>query len=463
MKIIIVGNGKVGFSLAEQLVLEQHDITIVDMNERSLRQAADILDVMVVKGNAVSADTLREAGAPEADLLVAATNADEVNMVCSLTAKNLGTKYTVARIRNPEYTANLDELRENLKIDMVINPESATAWDIARLLRFPMAANIETFCRGRVEMMGFRLQQGDFLVDKPLYTLSSQIKKLDLLFCAAQRSGEIIIPNGSFVPQTDDKLYVIGRPDSLDQFFRVLGRYSHKIQQVMVVGGGKITTYLADLLTKAGMRLKIVEQDELRCRQLSEHFPKATILQGDGTEQELLDSENLTACDAFVALTNRDEDNLIISLYAMQQGLTKVIAKCNRQNYVGIARTAGLDSVLSPKMITSSYILRMVRGLHNSQGSVMNALYRIADGKAEAMEFSVGLDTLHLGIPLKELPLRSGVLLAVIVRDRQIIIPEGSSTLQQGDSVIIISRNSGITNLNEIYQDGAPGSAGGVK
>ena len=276
-------------------------------------------------------------------------------------------------------------------------------------------------------------------------------------------SGEIIIPNGSFVPQTDDKLYVIGRPDSLDQFFRVLGRYSHKIQQVMVVGGGKITTYLADLLTKAGMRLKIVEQDELRCRQLSEHFPKATILQGDGTEQELLDSENLTACDAFVALTNRDEDNLIISLYAMQQGLTKVIAKCNRQNYVGIARTAGLDSVLSPKMITSSYILRMVRGLHNSQGSVMNALYRIADGKAEAMEFSVGLDTLHLGIPLKELPLRSGVLLAVIVRDRQIIIPEGSSTLQQGDSVIIISRNSGITNLNEIYQDGAPGSAGGVK
>jgi len=201
MKIIIAGNGKVGFSLAEQLVREAHDVTIIDLREDSLRRASDMLDIMTVRGNSVSAGVLREAGAEKADLLVAATSSDEVNMVCCLTAKNLGTKYAIARIRNPEYTESLEELRRNLKIDMVINPESATAAEISRLLRFPAAANIESFCRGRVELMGFRLQEGDFLVGSPLYALSSQIKRLSLLFCAVDREGSVTIPNGSFVPQ----------------------------------------------------------------------------------------------------------------------------------------------------------------------------------------------------------------------------------------------------------------------
>lgn len=453
MKIIIIGTGKVGFSLAEQLLNEKHDITIVDTQDSALRRATDALDIMSVKGNGVSTDTLREAGAEDADLLVAATNSDEVNMVCCLTAKHLGAKYTIARIRNPEYNLGLHELKKNMGIDMVINPENATAVEISRLLRFPSAANIETFCRGRVELMGFRLQEGDFLVNQPLHALSAQVKQLSLLVCAVDRDGEVTIPNGSFVPQVWDKLYLIGRPTSLDQFFRLLGRYSPKVKTVFIVGGGKISVYLTAILEKMKMRVKIVELSEKRCRLVSEMMPRTTVICGDGTDQELLESERMSAADAFVALTDRDEDNLIISLYAMQQGMHKVVTKCNRQNYTGIARAVGLDSVISPKLITAAQILQLVRGMQNSQGSVMNTLYRIADGKTEAMEFTVGPSTRHLNVPLRDLHLHKGILIAVIMRDGEIIIPEGSSCIQEGDSVIIISRDRPIQDLNDIYAE----------
>ena len=453
MKIIIIGTGKVGFSLAEQLLNEKHDITIVDTQDSALRRATDALDIMSVKGNGVSTDTLREAGAEDADLLVAATNSDEVNMVCCLTAKHLGAKYTIARIRNPEYNLGLHELKKNMGIDMVINPENATAVEISRLLRFPSAANIETFCRGRVELMGFRLQEGDFLVNQPLHALSAQVKQLSLLVCAVDRDGEVTIPNGSFVPQVGDKLYLIGRPTSLDQFFRLLGRYSPKVKTVFIVGGGKISVYLTAILEKMKMRVKIVELSEKRCRLVSEMMPRTTVICGDGTDQELLESERMSAADAFVALTDRDEDNLIISLYAMQQGMHKVVTKCNRQNYTGIARAVGLDSVISPKLITAAQILQLVRGMQNSQGSVMNTLYRIADGKTEAMEFTVGPSTRHLNVPLRDLHLHKGILIAVIMRDGEILIPEGSSCIQEGDSVIIISRDRPILDLNDIYAE----------
>ena len=453
MKIIIIGTGKVGFSLAEQLLNEKHNITIVDTQDSALRRATDALDIMSVKGNGVSTDTLREAGAEDADLLVAATNSDEVNMVCCLTAKHLGAKYTIARIRNPEYNLGLHELKKNMGIDMVINPENATAVEISRLLRFPSAANIETFCRGRVELMGFRLQEGDFLVNQPLHALSAQVKQLSLLVCAVDRDGEVTIPNGSFVPQVGDKLYLIGRPTSLDQFFRLLGRYSPKVKTVFIVGGGKISVYLTAILEKMKMRVKIVELSEKRCRLVSEMMPRTTVICGDGTDQELLESERMSAADAFVALTDRDEDNLIISLYAMQQGMHKVVTKCNRQNYTGIARAVGLDSVISPKLITAAQILQLVRGMQNSQGSVMNTLYRIADGKTEAMEFTVGPSTRHLNVPLRDLHLHKGILIAVIMRDGEIIIPEGSSCIQEGDSVIIISRDRPIQDLNDIYAE----------
>lgn len=451
MKIVIVGNGKVGFSLAEQLAAEDHDVTVVDIEEKNLSGASDTLDIMTVQGNGVSIATLREAGVDSADLLAATTNSDEVNMVCCLLAKNMGTKYTVARIRNPEYTVTVAELRRNLKIDMAINPENATAIEIARLLRFPAAANIQTFCRGKVEMMGFRLQEGDFLIGKPLYSLGDNIKRLSLLFCAVERGGELTIPKGSYIPEAGDKLYLIGHPESLDQFFRILGRYTSQVKSAFILGGGKITGYLLPILTKLGMKIKVIEQQEDRCRSLNERFPNVTAICGDATDQELLESEAMRDYDCFVALTNSDEDNFIISQYAQQEGLGKVITKCSRRNYTGIARAVGLDSVLSPKTITTARILNVVRGLQNSKGSVMHSLHRIANEAAEAMEFTVNSNTSHLGAPLRDLKLHTNVLIAVIVRDNQIIIPEGSSSLQAGDRVIIIAPSGKIMDLNDIF------------
>ncbi len=453
MNIIIVGDGKVGYTLAEHLSGEEHNVTIVDTNDEALRKASEALDVMTLKGNGAAITTLREAGADQADVLIAATSMDEINMVCCLTAKKLGTKFTIARVRNVEYTVDVDALKDEMGIDLLINPEKATATEIARLLRFPSAANIETFYRGRVELMSFRARAEDFFLGKPLSELSNQVRNLPILFCAAEREGRVIIPDGSFVPQVGDKLYVIGAPLGVHEFFKLIGRYAPHIKNVFVVGGGKITYYLASILERMNIHVKIVEQSEARCLQLSEVLPHCLIIQGDGTDQELLESENFSDTDAFVALTGRDEDNLIISFYAMQRQVTKVVSKCNRQNYAGIAHNLGLESVISPKLFTANQILQIVRGMQNSKGSVMNTLYKIADGGAEAMEFVVGENTLHLGTPLKDLKLKKNILVAVIIHQGKTIIPLGSSTIEKGDTVILVSKDHAILDINDIFND----------
>ena len=453
MNIIIVGDGKVGFTLAEHLSREEHDVTIIDTSDNALQKASDTLDVMCIKGNGASLTALKEAGADTADLLIAVTNLDEVNMVCCLTGKRLGAKYTIARVRNFEYTAAQGMLKMGMGIDLLINPENDTAVEISRILRFPSAANIETFYRGRVELMSFRAREEDFFMGQPLSALSRKVRDLPILFCAAERNEEVLIPDGSFVPQVGDKLYLIGAPLGLHGFFELMGRYAPKIRNVFVVGGGRITFYLAALMERMNMKVTIVERKEERCRQLSELLPHTLVINGDGTDQELLESENMAANDAFVALTDRDEDNLIISLYALQKGLKKVVAKCNRQNYTGIVQHLGLDSVISPKLITAGHILQVVRGMQNSKGSVMNALYRIAEGGAEAAEFAVNGTTRHLHTPLKDLRLKRGVLIAVIIHQGQVIIPVGSSVISSGDTVIIISRGMGILDVNDIYDE----------
>lgn len=454
LKIIIVGDGKVGFTLAEHLSQEEHNVTVIDTNDDALRRASESLDVMCVKGNGASISTLKESGAGSADVLIAATSLDEVNMVCCLTAKRLGTKFTIARVRNVEYAMELSRMKQELGIDMAINPENATAVEISRLLRFPNAANIETFCRGRVELISFRVREGDFLAGQPLAAQTGKIRELAMLVCAVEREdGEVIIPDGSFVPRVGDRLYLVGQPPGLTAFFRLLGRHTPKLHSAFIIGGGRVAHYLTSILLKLGMQVKIVERNLERCRLLSDMLPHALIIQGDGTDQELLEEENASASDAFIALTDRDEDNILISLYAMQQGVKKVVAKSNRQNYTGIAHAAGLDSVISPKLITASQILQVVRGMQNSKGSVMNALYKICDGHAEALEFIANETTHNQGIPLKDLRLKKGILIAVLVHNGQIVIPDGSTSITSGDTVILISRNHGILDLNDIYED----------
>lgn len=461
LKIIIVGDGKVGFALAEHLSQEEHDVTVIDTNDDALKRASEALDVMCVKGNGASISALRESGVDSADIIIAATSLDEVNMICCQTAKRLGAKFAIARVRNVEYAMELSMLKHELGIDLVINPEQATAIEIARLLRFPSAANLETFCRGRVELISFRVREGDFLAGQPL-SQQTELQTLPMLLCAAETvKGDVVIPEGSFVPQPGDRLYLIGEPSGLTAFFRLLGRHTPKCRTVFLVGGGRIAHYLAVMLEKQGIHVKIIERNLDRCRHLSEMLPHAMVICGDGTDQELLEQENVTASDAFVALTDRDEDNLIISLFAMQQGISKVIAKSNRQNYAGIAHAAGLDSVISPKLLTAGQILQVVRGMQNSKGSVMNALYKIADGHAEAMEFMVNETTRYRDVPLRDLRLKKGILIAVLVHQGRIVIPDGSSVISAGDTVILISRNHGILDINDIYDDSLLDLGGG--
>ena len=452
MNIIIAGGGKVGGTVAEHLADEGHSVTIIDTSDDALERLSNQLDVMCLKGNCVSRDVLLEAGAKDCQVFIATTVSDEINLLCCHCAHNLGVPYTVARVRGSEYANDLDTLKRDLGITLLINPELSSAIEISRLLRFPSAANIDTFARGRVELVSLRVQEGDFLAGRSLAALAPKIQGLPVLFCAVERGEDVFIPNGSTVLAVDDRVYMAGTPNGIHQVFKLLGRQTHKIRSVFIIGGGRIAFYLLVQLERLGMSCKVVEKGDVRCRALAEEFPHSLIIHGDGTDPELLTEERMASSDAFIALTDRDEDNLIISLYAHQAGVSKVVAKSNRQNYTAIARSAGVESVVSPKLTTAGQILRMVRGLQNSKGSAMTALYRIAEGKAEAMEFMVAPTTQNLGIPLKALKLRKGILIAVIVRGGKVIIPEGSTTLESGDNVIVVARNSGILDLNDIYE-----------
>ena len=453
MNIIVAGAGKVGATLAELLAAEDHNVTIIDTHADILAKLSDHLDVMCFKGNCASKDILQQAGARDTDVLVAATGSDEINILCCHCAHQLGVGFTVARVRGIEYISDVQSLKNDLGIDLIINPEYETAEEISRLLRFPSAANIDTFARGRVEIVGFHVQPEDGLSGRAISSLSSRIRELPVLFCAIERGHDVFIPNGSSVFAQGDKVYMAGTPAGIQQMFALLGRESRKVRDVFIVGGGRITYYLVSILSRLGLKSKIVEQKDTRCRELAEAFPRELIIHGDGTDPALLTEERMEASDAFVSLTNRDEDNLIIALCAHQSGVPKVIAKSNRQNYFSIAKSAGLESIVSPKLTTAYQILRSVRGIQNSKGSVMSAFYKIADGHAEAMEFTAGPTTRHLGVALKDLKLRSGILIAVIVRGNQVIIPIGSTCMQEGDTVIVVAKDSGILDLNDIYAE----------
>lgn len=452
MNIIIAGIGKVGMTLAEHLSNENHNVTIIDTLEEVLLRSSDHLDIMCVRGSCTSLSVLKDAGTASADVVIATTHSDEVNMLCCHCAKRLGAKYTAARIRNAEYFVDVKDLKSEFGIDLVINPEYTTAVEISRLLRFPSAANIDAFRRGRAELVGFHTHKGDYLNGHSLAALSPFFGK-SVLVCAVQRGETVCIPDGKFIIEEGDKVYVIGQPANVNKFFKSLNRESQKIRSVFIVGGGRIAYYLIKILLDFGMEVKIVERDEARCRVLAEQYPKCLVIHGDGTDPELLTLERLSASDAFISLSNRDEDNLLIALYASQSGVPKVVAKSNRQNYFGIAHSAGLESIFSPKLLTANQILKTVRSMQNTKGSVMTSLHRVADGHVEAMEFIVGPSTRHLGTALKDLRLKKGILVAMIARGDTIIIPEGSSSILEGDTVFIVSRDHAILDINDIYDE----------
>lgn len=449
MKIIIVGCGKVGTTLAEQLNRENHDITLIDCNSEALQSLSDTTDVMSVNGNGAVYQVQMEAGIKEADLLIATTNSDELNMLCCLIAKKAGNCHTIARIRNPEYSAEISYIREELNLSLAINPELAAAREIARLLRFPNAIKIELFAKGRIELLKFLIPSDSILDRMKVMDVVSRLKS-NVLICAVERGDDVVIPDGNFEMRGGDKIsFIAPHADSTD-FFRKAGIVNNTVNSAMFVGGGKLTVYLAKALADTKMKIKIIERDEERCRVLSEALPHAMIIHGDGSDQKLLLEEGIRQTEAFASLTGFDEENILLSLYAASQSKAKLITKVNKIAFENVINALNLGSVIYPKMLTADIILQYVRAMQNSMGSNVETLYKVVADKAEALEFRVRKDSPLLGIPLEKLRTRDNLLVACINRGGHIIMPRGKDSLEAGDTVIIVTTHTGLNDLKDI-------------
>lgn len=449
MKIIIVGLGKVGYAIAEQMTGENHDLVVVDQSAAALDHADTMLDVMCVEGNGASASVLLQAGVREADLLIAVSENDEVNLICCLMAKKLGAKHTVARVRNPEYFRDAPILRREIGLDMIINPEHSAAQEISRILRVPSAFSVESFARGSVELIGFQAEPTDSLVGKTLTAFNRETPN-SVLLCAAKRGEEVIVPNGSFVPLAGDRVYVIGTPVETTRVLRSMGRAMSPIRRISILGGSRIALYLAWELQEAGTHITIVEKNEEKCLALAEKLPQATIIQGDGTDHDLLESEGIFHCDAFISVTDRDEENLLMALTAKRFGVKKVLPKMSRLGYLDIVNLTGINCVISPRAIVASQISSYVRGLANSQGSAVESLHSILGGAMEAVEFTATNATHFLDRPLSDLSFRKGLLIAAIVHNGKLEIPNGRSQIHAGDRVIVVAQKLFLQDLNDI-------------
>ena len=451
MKIIIIGNGKVVYTLAQQLSGdgEDHDLILIDKNPDALRNADGVLDILCMEGSGASIQVLLEAGVRSADLVVAVTGSDELNIVCCLIAKKLGAKHTVARVRSPEYYKEANLLKREIGVSMIINPEYAAAQEISRLLRVPAAFSVEAFARGLVEMIGFPLLESDGMAGIPLAEYNRRHPN-GVLMCAAIRGGEVFVPNGAFVPQVGDKVYIIGSQRETARFFESLGRSGSGIRHITVLGGSKIATYLTWAVEKVGMKVRIVEQDPAKCEALADKLPGSLIIQWDGTDSAVIETENLLSTDAFIALTNRDEENLLMAMSAQRAGVTKVIAKMNRLNYIEMMREFGVDSIISPKEITANQISAYVRAITGTQGSAVEHLYKLLGGAIEAVEFTAVPSTSFLDKPLKELRLKDGMLVAAIAREGKTIIPDGNTSIHVGDRVIVMAKSFFLHELDDI-------------
>ena len=452
MKIIIVGCGKVGTTLAEQLNRENHDITLIDTNEEAIQNISDSADVMGVTGNGAVYQVQMEAGIQDADLLIATTNSDELNMLCCLIAKKAGNCHTIARIRNPEYSSEIRYIREELNLSLAINPELAAAREIARLLRFPSAIKIEPFAKGRIELLKFLIPEHSLLNDMRVMDVVNRLKS-NVLICVVERGNDVVIPDGNFVMKKGDKISFIASHQGSADFFKKAGVDNNIVKSAMFVGGGKLTHYLCRLLEDTKIKIKIIERDEERCRQLSELLPKAMIIHGDGTDEQLLLEEGIRQTEAFASLTGFDEENIMLSLYASSQSKAKLITKVNKIAFENVINSLNIGSLIQPKMLTAEIILQYVRAIQNSMGSSnIETLYKIAADKAEALEFRVKEGSPILGIPLEKLKLIDNLLVACINRGGTIITPRGKDTVEAGDTVIVVTTHTGLNDLTDILR-----------
>lgn len=450
MKIVIVGDGKVGFTLAKQLDKEGHDVTIIEEKIKVLNNSLNLLDVVGVPGNGANYDVQKEANVQDADILIAATSADEVNIICCMIAKKIGAKSTIARIRNPEYIKSLSMMKEDLGLSLQINPEMTAAIEIARALRFPNKVKHISITKSRIEMIEIKIKADSPLIGKAISELYHHRNRIHVLFCVIQRNGEVFIPNGSTLFHVEDRITICGSMKEVEKFLSYLHIYSQRVKDVMIVGGGRIAFYLIHSLLDAKINVKVIEKNRDKCLRLVEQFPQICVIEGDGTDHELLCSEALEKQDAFIALTDNDEENIIISMFAANQGVPKVLPKVNRFSLGFLSETLGLDDIITPKNITADHIVQYVRAMQNSFGSNVESLLRILDERVEILEFRIKENCRFLNKPLSEITFKKGILIACITHKGKPAVANGQSVVRLRDTVIVISTVLKMEDINDV-------------
>ncbi len=425
---------------------------MIDSNAKKLKEAMNKLDIFCITGDGVSVKVQKEADVPNADLLIACASTDELNMLSCLIARRLGAKHTIARVRNPIYYQQIDILKEDLRLSMAVNPELTVAGEISRVLIFPEVSKMETFMKGRVELVEFTLGENNVVVGKSLAEVYKAYK-IKILVCSVQRGDEVFIPDGEFVLQAEDKLHIAASHNEIEDFFKKIGNRKNKVKKVMICGGGHVGYYLAKQLSMLGMQVKIIEMNYERCETLLELLPDdVTVINGDGTDHELLDEEGLEDTDAFVSLTGMDEENIITALYAKTKGVEKIVAKVNEDSRAQMVEKLGITSLVSTKSATADAILSYVRARQNSYASAnVETMYRLVDGKVDALEFIIKQEASYTGIPLKDLQTKENTLIACIGRKRKTIIPHGKDCILPGDSVIIVTKDTKIQDIKDIF------------
>lgn len=452
MNTIIIGCGKVGQKLAEKLSQEENqNITVVDLQDKVVQEIINKYDAMGVVGSGASVEVLLEAGIENADILIAVTGSDEVNLLTCLIAKKTGNCQTIARVRKPEYSKELHLFKDDFGLTMVINPELTAANEMARVLRFPSAIEIDTFAKGRVEILKFKVSEGSVLDNLAVGEINSKFNT-DILVCGVERGEDVFIPGGNFVIEQGDKVSIVAAPLNGSDFFKKIGIKTNRVKDTIIVGGGETAYYLADKLLHRGIKVKLIEKNKLRCEELCVELPKATIINADGTERSVLEEEGIEKAESFVALTNIDEENIMLSLFAKSQMEGKIVTKVNRVSYDDIISGLELDTVIYPKDITAEYIVRFVRAKMNSLDCDIETMHFILDGKAEALEFAIKENSPVAGISLEELSLKENVLVACINRQGKIIIPRGHDKILAGDTIIVVTTSRGFREASDILE-----------
>lgn len=451
MKIVIIGLGTIGKTVLKSLSAEGHTVTIIDDDKAKVEGLIEKYDVFGVVGNGACMDIQREADMQNADLAIVMTGSDELNILACLVAKKLGAKSTVARVRNPDYRDQIVQMKEDLGISMLINPERETANEIFHLISLPAAAQIERFAKGRVLLVEIVAEQGCSLIGESLISLGKKLSTR-VLICAVQRGDRVMIPSGHFVIEQGDKIHFTSDAKKLGDFLAEVNLVKSPLKRVMITGGGRIGFYLADALSQKKYAVKLIENDPVKAEELAEFLPRVTVVCGNGTQHDLLLEEGIEAMDAFVALTDIDEENMIVSMFANKMRVKKTISQIKSEDLYGILGELGINNTVSPKHVVASQILSYIRALANTVGSNVLTLYRLVNDQVEALEFSVKKQGPFYNKPLKELNIKEHCLIACIIRNSEVIIPDGNSEIRLGDNVVVVTTHKNFDDLNDVFE-----------